>query len=463
MEDPIATPRKEIVNVPKNIFEESEALIKNGKLREAVVIITRNQQHHQDDNPGGLPPICVDAGQLVYNSMIKLRENPWLVLSLKESDNLGDKEIRKAFRELALKLHPDKSGFNSTDIFACVYAAYESIETDAKRKSFNQKREEEILQRQAAKAAGPRAEKELEKKYAKERVRQEKESFKKWRSVQQETFIKWEKNDIDFKNQLDEKDRNDRRREYLEKERKKRGNKLEVAKQTKRDTIRKNKSENLQKKLQAEEDEARSMIAALEKEKKILLAARRKDKGEQDVIKALVPSTSSSNRKSISDNGKTKISTTKSTTIRKTSSSSSSTSLQNKNSINKTKQNFNNLQIIKPGQDTGKEEKEDDGEKTFEVSFKRKGPMGFTLIDNEIKPQSTNDLWSASVLKLEFSPDAKGKHGTSVAADLGVEAGDVLIAINGYETKGMMFPELCSFLGKAAYPRSLSFLRRAVI
>ena len=42
-----------------------------------------------------------------------------------------------------------------------------------------------------------------------------------------------------------------------------------------------------------------------------------------------------------------------------------------------------------------------------------------------------------------------------------MHSGDVLRAVNGHDLRGVRFKELCAFLGRAAFPRTLSFHRRS--
>lgn len=58
--------------------------------------------------------------------------NPWEILGLEEG--ASDKEIKKAFRDLAKKCHPDKGG--DSEIFAEVSKAFALIRTKEARKKF---------------------------------------------------------------------------------------------------------------------------------------------------------------------------------------------------------------------------------------------------------------------------------------------------------------------------------------
>jgi curved DNA-binding protein CbpA len=498
MAETIETPRKDIVHVKSPILEEADALVKSGKLREAVTLIFQNRYTDKHKSniaaSNSLPPLLVDAGSLLYSTMMKLREDPWSVLSLKESDDPDDKEIKKAFRELALKFHPDKSKFESTELFACIYSAYETIETEDKRNKFVIKREEEVLERQAAKAAGSRAERELEKKYAKMRMAQERESYQKWRSTQQVVFAKWEKDDHELKLHQVERERSDRRRDYLEKERKLRGNKMESDRLKRIETHRKHQSSSIQKKLQAEEDEARSMIAVLEKQREELLIARNKAKlgnaNNNELVKSLVPSATRASKKSAN----TTNSGGSSSSSSKTKPTSGNNSKRTTSGVSQ-KENNNSFRALSLHND--KEEPQicedkcdrcdgNDGDDEISAVFIKEGPMGFTLVNIEslldqvdtnkdaknqksniksnsskssrsiISGVSSGSSWSASVLKLEYDSET----GKCEAETLGVGVGDVIVSINGYETRGMAFNELCAFLGRSTFPRTLLFRRR---
>lgn len=58
--------------------------------------------------------------------------NPWCVLGLEEG--ASDKEIKKAFRDLAKKHHPDKGG--DAEVFAQISRAFALIKTKDARKQF---------------------------------------------------------------------------------------------------------------------------------------------------------------------------------------------------------------------------------------------------------------------------------------------------------------------------------------
>ena len=58
--------------------------------------------------------------------------NPWEILGLKEG--ASDKEIKKAFRDLAKKCHPDKGG--DAEVFAEISKAFALIKTKDARKRF---------------------------------------------------------------------------------------------------------------------------------------------------------------------------------------------------------------------------------------------------------------------------------------------------------------------------------------
>jgi len=65
-------------------------------------------------------------------------KNPYMILGVKE--NATTSEIRKAFRELAKKYHPDTNPNNpkAEDIFREINGAYEILSDEVKRKEFNQ-------------------------------------------------------------------------------------------------------------------------------------------------------------------------------------------------------------------------------------------------------------------------------------------------------------------------------------
>lgn len=81
-------------------------------------------------------------------------KNYYLILGV-SPETSGD-QIRSAYRRLAKKHHPDKTGGNRTAYFQEIAEAYETLSDPAKRGSYNRKLEEEreIRKRNAGRAPG---------------------------------------------------------------------------------------------------------------------------------------------------------------------------------------------------------------------------------------------------------------------------------------------------------------------
>ena len=188
----VATPRQDVVEVPPEVLQEAQKLAEAKKYRDAVVLVLNAHRDNAKCTPAdypqtGLPALLADAGGVVFACLTRLRSDPWAMLSLDESVD-GDAEVKRAYRRLALQLHPDKARWGSTDLFACLHAAYERLGTAAARADFTTAREEEAAARAAARAAGPRAMAAFERRRAKEQAREQEQALRRWRDAQAATF-----------------------------------------------------------------------------------------------------------------------------------------------------------------------------------------------------------------------------------------------------------------------------------
>lgn len=67
-----------------------------------------------------------------------MSSNPYSVLGVK--DDATQDDIKKAYRALALKFHPDRAGKTGLDDFRKITQAYEQIEDPVKRKEYDASR-----------------------------------------------------------------------------------------------------------------------------------------------------------------------------------------------------------------------------------------------------------------------------------------------------------------------------------
>lgn len=66
-----------------------------------------------------------------------MEKNPYITLELIESDNITKDDIKKAYKRLILKYHPDKNkDEDTTDKFKEIQTAYEILSNDDKKKEF---------------------------------------------------------------------------------------------------------------------------------------------------------------------------------------------------------------------------------------------------------------------------------------------------------------------------------------
>lgn len=91
------------------------------------------------------------------------------------------------------------------------------------------------------------------------------------------------------------------------------------------------------------------------------------------------------------------------------------------------------------------------GNSSEEVKYEEKEEVDD---DGNGRLESLSKDWAAAVVGF-----AKTHGGLCEAKRLGVLEGDVLQQINGYDLRGMRFKELCAFLGRSPFPRTLTFWR----
>ena len=73
--------------------------------------------------------------------------------------------------------------------------------------------------------------------------------------------------------------------------------------------------------------------------------------------------------------------------------------------------------------------------------------------EQEQEEEGGEEEWAASVVGFVKS------RGLCEAQRLGLRHGDVLRKVNGYDMRGVRFKELCTFLGRSDFPRTLCFHR----
>jgi len=427
---PQPSPRVDPVWVLQEDFNEARA---EAHPRDAVLRVLSAERR-------GSCAEAVDAAGFIGDLLGGLRKDPWRMLGLPRG--CTDSDVKKAYRKLALRLHPDKARTETTDLFACLHAAYENLATAEARDAFEKRLivEESLVRK--AKAAGPRAAEELERKFRRERRRREAEQFRQWREHQRGTLSQWERADCAFGNQHRAADDFERRRLRQDQSRKKRDAEREAKSLKKKSAHKKEVSRKIQAKFLKEEAEARMRLAELDRETQRLQNLRNGAvEGGAGIPAAPTskhPASSSSRRKQ----------------------RASSASGKGDCAPPAPPKRADHAEDRGPG--TGASLAPEDAVLT--VVFETAGPMGFTLLDRRAGirsvsvPADRRDAtdWSTAVLRLESEdPGVPG-----AAESLGVEEGDILVSVNGQSLIQSSFTEVCTVLGSSAHPRVLSFQRR---
>ena len=512
MDEAFATPRQEAAFVTEATLARANALEAAGEIRDAVltVLVDAHSQFTakhstsrtlaQPAEPALLPAIVgganavapahsslVDAGELVFRSMLRLRAKPWVMLSLDASivtteDEKWDKAVRGAFKKLALVLHPDKSQWPSESLFASLYAAYQCLATAASRATWRKQRADEAIARKAARAAGGNAAAEaFDLRQSKERARLERELLQQWRATQQDTFQRWGADDFQAASAHAARDKNDRTRQKQSLAQKQRRQSQQAAHAAKREDLQRAQSAKLQRELEAQARDARSAMAALDMERKSLEAARahaRAAKGSV-VVRGATSRGGSQPSSDATRNNEGQVqqvvaSTRKPKSSRKPSpddSAEATATPAGKSQLPRVRRRRPRSGMLPslPGRTTPEEDNSQEipdavsWEPVTAVFFQR-GPLGFTLADMSAlqmgssydanEGDAANSTWSAQVLRIESDED-----GHSAAGEQDVRSGDVLIEVNGRDMRDMSFAKVCSLLGGASFPRKLLFRR----
>lgn len=357
-----------------------------------------------DQTPG-----LVDAREAISAALARLRDDPYKMLSIASTPEPSDKEVKAMYWVLARRFHPDKSGFESGELFACAHFAYERLADAASRLRFNQERREEEREKASARSNGEGALHEVEVKYARERARQQAESFTNWRSTQRETVVKWGDDDRRATLYSEAKAKGERRRVELDAERRRHSHALEAARQSKAEALRRSVSVKLQARLKGEEDAARARVEALE--------ALRPDRENKD------------------RSGGSKVESKCSTSI-----------------IPRAVPGVVPNGSVQTSRSYSSEERQD--METVRVVFPAPGQMGFTLCE-AASFRSDSVAWAAAILRMEHSSDGT----TSKAEAMGLRKGDLLGEVNGCSVHGLSFKEACDVLQQSHFPRCAVFLR----
>ena len=154
----LATPRAVVMIVTEAAFHAAEKLFQKRQLRQCALALLEAEHAMVSSGVADEEPRR-DAGDMMCKAMGGLREDPWLMLGVADptaappssasssavvSDAALDRELKAAFRRLALKLHPDKNrALHTSDLFACLYASFEKVGTAAGRAAFQKEREDE--------------------------------------------------------------------------------------------------------------------------------------------------------------------------------------------------------------------------------------------------------------------------------------------------------------------------------
>ena len=66
-----------------------------------------------------------------------MNKNPYSILELESDKNISKEDIRKAYKRLILKYHPDKNTEDTTEKFKEIQTAYEILSNNEKRKEYD--------------------------------------------------------------------------------------------------------------------------------------------------------------------------------------------------------------------------------------------------------------------------------------------------------------------------------------
>ena len=122
--------------VPSDTHRQAEALMTKGTrrggcdgalVREAVEMVLKADQGVQPASAGNI----VDAGRLLQKGLTVLNNNPYEALGL--DLKAGTIDVKKAFRKMALKYHPDKNP-KTTPLFQAISHAQERLSDTSTRK-----------------------------------------------------------------------------------------------------------------------------------------------------------------------------------------------------------------------------------------------------------------------------------------------------------------------------------------
>ena len=152
--------------VPVAIYRQADTLLAKksaggSNLREAVELILKNDSGVQAEKPSPSSGL-VDAGALLQKGLAALTNNPHDALGVPLGAQTVD--VKKAFRKMALKYHPDKNP-KTTPLFQAISLAQEKLSDIGIR------REEENKARAASSTAQPKPGSGAEAQAARERER----------------------------------------------------------------------------------------------------------------------------------------------------------------------------------------------------------------------------------------------------------------------------------------------------